>query len=95
VKSYGASTVAYATIRSVRIGRQHDEMGRVARRDCPKMALIHRQEQLNSEAFRGRNDGSIGEPHVEIPDEIRALIRREIEWRSAVRRWSDRSACQC
>src|SRR4051794_14842709 len=33
-------TIAYSMIRSVRIDRQQDEMGRVARRDGPKMALI-------------------------------------------------------
>ncbi len=41
-------------------------MRQVARCDCPKMALIHRQEPLNSEAFRGCDDGSIGESHVEV-----------------------------
>jgi len=59
-------TVAYSIVRSVRVGWEYDKMRQVARCDCPKMALIHRQEPLNSEAFRGCDDGSIGESHVKV-----------------------------
>jgi len=66
VAFFFAMTVAYSMVRSVRVGWEYDKMRQVARCDCPKMALIHRQEPLNSEAFRGCDDGSIGESHVEV-----------------------------